>query len=184
MFKPLPKDFFLSKFGLQVRLVTEEDTDFILSLRTDEELAKNIHHTDNDINKHLAWFKKYKQREAEGRDYYFIYFKNGKPIGVNRIYNIHEYYGTPGSWLCCRDNSPSDSLATYFLGREIYFQILGLDLLVYDVRKANKKVWTMHKLLGAKLIGESEIDYYFSMNKVDYYAHRDKVLKMLNININ
>lgn len=181
MFKPLPKDFLFSAFGLDVRLATEQDTDFILSLRTNETLTKNIHHTDNDVSKQLAWFRKYKQREQEGRDYYFIYLKDNQPIGMNRIYNIFEYYGTPGSWLCNPKNDPKDSLATYFLGREIYFKILGLDLLVYDVRKANKKVWTMHKMLGAKLIGESDIDYYFSMNKTDYYARRDKILKMLDI---
>jgi len=171
-------------FGLDVRLVREEDAEFILSLRTDERLTKNIHRTENDLSKHLEWFRKYKIREQEGRDYYFIYLKNGKPIGLNRIYNIHEYYGTPGSWLCRSDNDSNVSLATYFFAREIQFQMLGLDLLVYDVRKANKKVWKMHKMLGAIQVGESDIDYYFTMNKADYYAKRDIVLKMLGLDIN
>lgn len=182
MLKRLPEDFHAHMYGLDVRLVKAEDASFILSLRTDEELTKNIHHTDNDINKHLEWFAKYKQRESEGRDYYFIYFKDGEPVGVNRIYNIHEYYGTPGSWLCKRDNDAVTSLSTYFFAREIQFQIMGLDLIVFDVRKANKKVWKMHKLLGAQKIGESDIDFYFAMNKENYYLHRDKVLKSLGIN--
>nr|WP_297230945.1 hypothetical protein [uncultured Prevotella sp.] len=183
MFKPLPPNFHAHMFGLDVRLATAEDAEFILSLRTDENLSKNIHGTENDLHKHLLWFAKYKEREAEGRDYYFIYFKGGKPVGVNRTYNIYEYYGTPGSWICKRDNDPNVSLATYFFAREIQFQILQLDLLVYDVRKANKKVWKMHKLLGAKNVGESEIDYYFTMNKTDYYQNRDKVLRTLGIEI-
>ena len=183
MFKPIPENFCAHMFGLDARLVREEDAEFILSLRTDKELTKNIHSTDNDISKHLKWFVEYKKREKEGRDYYFIYFKDGKPIGLNRTYNIYEYYGTPGSWLCCRDNDPNVSLATYFFAREIQFQYLGLDLLVYDVRKANKKVWKMHKLLGAQQVGESEIDYYFVMNKDVYYSRRDKVLSSLGIKI-
>jgi hypothetical protein len=56
-----------------------------------------------------------------------------------------------------------------------------LDLLVYDVRKANKQVWKMHKMLGAQLIGESEIDYYFAMSKDNYMKKKDFVLKMLGI---
>ena len=183
MFKPISEDFEVHMFGLDVRLVRPEDTEFILSLRTDEVLTRNIHSTDNDAAKHLEWFARYKDREKEGRDYYFIYFKEGKPIGVNRIYNIYEYYGTPGSWLCCRDNEPNVSLATYFFAREIQFQYLGLDILIYDVRKANKKVWKMHKMLGAIQVGESEIDYYFTMNKENYYAKRDKVLKTLGLSI-
>ena len=182
MLKRLPEDFHASMYGLETRLVRAEDAEFILSLRTDENLAKNIHSTENDINKHLEWFAKYKVRESEGRDYYFIYFKGGKRVGVNRIYNIHEYYGTPGSWLCCRDNDPNVSLATYFFAREIQFKMMELDLLVYDVRKANKKVWKMHKMLGAQLVGESDIDYYFVMSKENYYQKRDKVLKTLGIN--
>jgi hypothetical protein len=181
MLHKIDSDFSFEAFGLNVRLVNEEDTDFILSLRTNTELSKYIHQTENDRQKQLEWFREYKKREAEGRDYYFIYFKNDKPIGVNRIYNIYEYYGTPGSWLCSPDNDPIDSMSTYFCAREIYYNVLMLDLLVYDVRKANKQVWKMHKMLGAQLIGESEIYYYFAMSKDNYMKKKDFVLKMLGI---
>lgn len=180
MFKPLPQDFQMEMYGLTVRLVKEEDADFILQLRTDPEKSKFIHHTDSDIAKHLEWFKKYKIRESEGRDYYFIYLKDGKPVGVNRIYNIHEYYGTPGSWICSKDNDLETTMATSILLREIAFNKLGLDLMIFDVRKGNKKVWRMHKMWGSLQIGESEIDYFFSLSKESFLRTLPKMKEMFN----
>lgn len=185
MNKLLPQDFYLEQYGLSVRLVTENDTDFIMSLRTDEQKSRYIHKTENDVQKHLEWFKKYKIRESEGRDYYFIYFdKDNKPVGLNRIYNIYDYYGTPGSWLCPNSNKPETTIATYFIGKNIAFEILGLDLLVFDVRKQNKSVWKLHQSLGAQKIGESDIDYYYSMSKDDYMKLRDKYSKLFKLSDN
>ena len=181
MIKNLPLDFSMEKYGLRVRLATEADTDFILSLRSDKELTKFIHQTDNDVQKHLEWFKNYRIRETEGRDYYFIYFKDGKPIGLNRTYNIFEYYGTIGSWLCSPKNEIEVSLATHFFLHDIIFEIIGLDFTVFDVRKGNKHVWKLHKQTGAKQIGESEIDYYYVTTKDEYLKRRDNLLEILNL---
>lgn len=181
MFKPLPLNFQMSRYGLTVRLVTEEDTDFILSLRTDKDLTKFIHPTEASKDKQLEWFAKYRVREAEGRDYYFIYFKDNKPIGLNRVYNIFEYYGTSGSWLCCRDNRFEDSMATYFFEHDIMFEIMGLDMLVFDVRKANKQVWKLHKSVGALQVGESDIDFYFVLTKEAYEKNKIKKLQLLGL---
>lgn len=181
MFRPLSENFTLERYGLTVRLANEHDTDYIMSLRTDKELTKFIHPTEDDLNKHLEWFKKYKIREAEGRDYYFIYLKDGKPVGVNRVYNIFEYYGTPGSWICSPGNDVEVSMATNFILNDIIFEYLNLDLMIFDVRKANKKVWKLHKQCGAKVIGESEIDYYFATTKKDYFERRDALLEFLNL---
>lgn len=171
----------MERYGLKVRLATEQDTDFIMSLRTNKELTKFIHKTENDVQKHLSWFGKYKEREAEARDYYFIYYKEGKPIGLNRIYNVFEYYGTIGSWLCSPDNETEVSLATHFFLHDIIFEVMNLDFTVFDVRKANKHVWKLHKQTGAQNVGESEIDYYFVTTKKDYYEQRDQLLEFLNL---
>jgi len=181
MLKPLPEDFTLERYGLTVRFATEGDTDFIMSLRTDKELTKHIHQTDNDINKHLEWFRKYKIRESEARDYYFIYLKDGKPVGLNRIYNVFEYYGTIGSWICSPDNEIEVSMATNFLLMDIIFEYMNLDFTVFDVRKVNKHVWKLHKQCGAKQVGESDIDYYFVTTKQDYFSKRDALLELLKL---
>lgn len=181
MLNPLPQDFSMEKYGLKVRLATEADTDYIMSLRTDKELTKFIHQTENDVQKHLEWFRKYKQREAEARDYYFIYFKDDKPVGLNRIYNVFEYYGTIGSWLCSPDNEVEVSIATHLFLHDVIFEVMGLDFTVFDVRKGNKHVWKLHKQTGAQLVGESDIDYYFVTTKTEYLKRRDTLIDILNI---
>lgn len=181
MMQRLSPDFSMSKYGLNVRLVSEADSEFILSLRTDKNLAKFIHQTENNLQKQLEWFKNYRIREAEGRDYYFIYFKDNKPVGLNRIYNVFEYYGTIGSWLCSPDNEIEVSLATHFFLHDIVFEEIGLDFTVFDVRKGNKHVWKLHKQTGAQQIGESEIDYYFVTTKTEYLKRRDNLLEILNL---
>jgi len=177
----LPDFFSAERYGLTVRLVNNDDANYILNLRTNKELTKFIHQTDNDIEKHLQWMNKYKKREKEGRDYYFIYFKDDKPVGVNRIYNIYEYYGTIGSWICSPTNDTETSMATYFFMLDILFEYLMLDLSIFDVRKKNTHVWKLHKMAGAINVGESELDYYFIINKENYYSKRNNLLSILNI---
>lgn len=180
----LSSEFTFERFGLRVRLVNELDTDFILSLRTNKSLSRFLHQTENDREKQIEWLQIYKQREEEGRDYYFIYFYKDKPVGVNRIYNIFDYYGTIGSWICAPDNYPEISMATYILMFDILFEFLQLNLTVFDVRKENKPVWKLHKRLGALNIGESDIDYYFSIDKNTYYNHRNQFITLLNLSEN
>ena len=82
----LPSSFEITRYGIYGRLVTEEDVDFILSLRTNKELTKFIHPTDKSHEKQIQWIRDYKIREQEGREYYFIYFYKGEPVGLNRVY--------------------------------------------------------------------------------------------------
>ena len=178
----LPSDFHGEKYGLTYRLVNESDAEYILSLRTDTWHTRFIHSTDNDLAKQIEWIRSYKQREREGREYYFIYFLNGKPIGVNRVYNIFEYYGTIGSWICNPDNEPETSLKTNVLLYDLIFEHVKLDITLFDVRKANKHVWKLHKMFGAEQVGESEIDYYFTLFKDNYLNKRENVLSMFNLN--
>ncbi len=170
--KKLNNNFSMSRYGISVRLVEESDADFILSLRTDTYLTRFIHSTDNDLEKQIDWIKKYKEREEEGREYYFIYSKDGDPMVLSRAYNIFEYYCTAGSWLCKPNNDPKASLATYLLMHDVIFQNIGLDLTIFDVRKDNKKVWKLHESFGAMRIGESDIDFYFSLFKDNYFEKK------------
>ena len=176
--KKLPPNFKYCKYGIEARLCVESDAEFILSIRTDAHHTRFIHSTENDLNKQIEWIRRYKDREAEGREYYFIYTKNGVPFGMSRVYNIYEYYGTSGSWLCKPNNDPKDSLATYLMMHDVMFGDMGLDLLIFDVRRENKKVWRMHESFGANRIGESGLDFYFSLFKDTYFQKRDKYSEM------
>lgn len=172
--KKLNSDFHLDRYGIGTRLVVESDAEFILSLRTDTYHTRFIHPTDNNLEKQIEWIRRYKDRENEGREYYFIYTKDGEPMGLSRAYNIFEYYCTSGSWLCKPKNDPKDSFATYLIMHDVMFQDLELDLAIFDVRKENKKVWRLHESFGAMRIGESDIDYYFSLFKNDYFEKKKK----------
>lgn len=178
----LPSNFETTGMGLTIRLVDERDVDYILSIRTNKFLTRFIHQTSDDRETQIEWIRKYKQRESEGREYYFIYLLDGKPVGVNRIYNIFEYYGTIGSWICNPDNEAEISLKTYILMFDMLFDQIKLDITIFDVRKVNKHVWKLHKLLGALSVGESEIDYYFTLDKSTYYKNRDIIISLYNLN--
>ena len=170
--KKLSKSFSLARYGIDARLVEESDAEFILSLRTDTYHTRFIHSTENNLEKQIEWIKRYKEREKEGREYYFVYSKEGEQMGLSRVYNIFEYYGTSGSWLCKPNNDPQSSLATYLLMHDIMFQDIELNLSIFDVRKENKKVWRLHESFGAMRIGESDIDYYFSLFKDNYFEKK------------
>ena len=87
MVNKLPLGFKMNKYGIDVRFVEESDAEFILSLRTDPKLSRYLHATDNDVEKQRQWIRKYKEREAHGKEYYFMYIKNENKLGVSRIYN-------------------------------------------------------------------------------------------------
>lgn len=175
----LPENFTIERYGLNVRLVEEKDAGFILSLRTNPKLSRYIHNTDDSLDKQREWIREYKKREFEGKDYYFIYYYGGKPIGVNRIYDIHDRWATGGSWVCIPGCDPQQSIATSMILREIMFEILNLEEDRFDVRKGNRMVIKAHKMFGAHVTGESDEDYYFSLSKNSYFNNRQRFIEML-----
>jgi len=177
----LPQNFGLDKYGLNVRLVNEDDADFIVKLRTNPRLSKFIHATDNDIEKQKQWIRNYKLREKDGIEYYFVYLYNGERIGVNRIYSIHDMYATGGSWVCKPDINVEQSISTMLIERDILFEILNLNEDKFDVRKGNTHVIKMHKMLGACINSEDDLNYYFRLDKDTYLKNRSKLIRLLNL---
>lgn len=177
----LPSDFHITKYGIDVRLVNEEDTNFILSLRADKWLTRFIHQTDNDEQKQREWLRKYKKRESEGTEYYFIYSKGGVPFGLNRIYDIQNGSCTSGSWLCVPGTQVADSISTALINRDIMFGILGLKEDNFDVRKGNKKVQKFHVMTGSVKTGETELDILYRATPESHEKGKQKIMKLLNI---
>ena len=175
----LPPDFKYSKYNLSVRFVKEEDTDFILQLRTDEKISKYLHQVKSDAQEQKEWIKKYKKREEEGSDYYFIYYDGDSPIGVNRIYNISDTCATSGSWICKPEVDFEKKIYTLIIVREIIFDFLGKQEDCFDVRKKNKTVVGIQKMFGSKIVSENDIDYFFNLKKEDFYLNKEKILALL-----
>lgn len=176
--KKIPSDFTYSKYGLTVRLVREEDAAFIVKLRTNKRLSRFIHETDDDIEKQKEWIRKYKQRETEGKDYYFIYFSGVRPVGVNRIYNITEESSTGGSWVCSEDAKMEESLATNFISTEIR-EMFEIPIGPYTVSKGNTQVLKFHLRMGAEIISDNDEEYILSRNAEKYNEMKEKYIKML-----
>ena len=51
------------KYDIELSLVTEEDAQFILDLRTDASKSRFISKTDYNIDVQKNWIKEYKKRE-------------------------------------------------------------------------------------------------------------------------
>ena len=75
----LPENFELDRYGLHVRLVREEDAEFIVKLRTNEHNSRYIHDTVADVEQQKVWLRAYKQRELEGKEYYLL------PVGGIKV---------------------------------------------------------------------------------------------------
>lgn len=160
----LPENFKITKYGVTVRLVTEDDAEFITRLRSDERLGRFIHASNGDVEAQKKWVTEYKKRENEGIEYYFIFLRDGIPYGLERIYNIdwtHLSF-TTGSWICEKGTNIDDAFLTSLITNEIAYDLLGLKINIYDVRKENKHVLNFHrKIMCALQYAETELDYLF-----------------------
>lgn len=160
--KKLPEKFELDRYGLHCRLVREDDAEFILNLRLTQ--GRFVHVTDADISKQIEWMRNYKKREREGVDFYFMFLLEGERMGVHRIYNVNweRLSFTGGSWFC-KPGTPMQYVAlTSYLTDEIAFDILGLKINLFDVRKGNKKVLRFHRDIACAIeYGETDLDYLF-----------------------
>ena len=175
---------FEQRYGIQVRLVEETDAEFILKLRTDPQLSRFIHATVDSVEKQRDWIIEYKKRESAGKDYYFLYAKDGAPFGVNRIYDIQSDRATDGSWVCKKGlpfDLPVLSLIILF---EILFEQLQFDCCYSDIRKQNKKVIKLNLMFGAEQISEDDLNYYYVLRKEYFYKKRENILKLLNPSMN
>lgn len=162
--KLLPADFQITRYGVTARLVTEADAEFITQLRSDKRLGRYIHSSDGDVEKQIQWTREYKKREAEGLDYYFIFSKEGIDYGLCRIYNIDWIHlsFTSGSWLTKKGTLMEDAMYISLILDEISYDILGLIINLYDVRKGNKQVLMFHRKIRCSIeYAETDEDVLF-----------------------
>ena len=74
--------------GVLMRLVEKSDAKFIVDLRTDEKLGKNLSKTSSSLDDQVNWIEDYKKRESRQKEFYFIFEDlNHKPWGTVRLYS-------------------------------------------------------------------------------------------------
>ncbi len=145
VYNDIIKGYFIS-----LRSVEENDAEKILKWRTDENISKYLHKTDNDIKKQREWIKE--QRAREG-DYYFMIInsKTNEAVGTIGLYNIdrEKNEGEFGRWICF---SPLYSLDSAILIYEFGFEILNLQRIITRTVNNNLPVINFHKRFGANFV--------------------------------
>lgn len=177
----LPSNFSFKKYGFTVRLVNEDDSKFIIELRTRPEVGEFLHSTSSSIKEQQEWIRDYKKREQAGLEYYFVYEKNDIPFGVNRVYNINKGEGTTGSWICAPNTNPIDTLATAVLLYDIVFDEIRLSRALFNTNKDNKSALKVNNAIGGDYLYENDTDIFFELRHEKYHTLHDKLLKMWHL---
>ena len=84
-----------------------------------------------------------------------------------------------GSWLMIDGVSPAESFESDWLLRMYGFDVLGFKRIHFDVRKGNKKVIAYHKMVGARITGETELDWLWEITREEYVAKAKLLLEAL-----
>lgn len=158
---------------VNLREVTLNDAEFILSLRCDENKSKFLHKTEYNLENQIAYIKKYFEKTDEW--YFIIENKSGKRIGTYRIYDIQGDSFCIGSWLMIDGVSPAESFESDYILRMYGFDVLGFKKIHFDVRKGNKKVIAYHKMVGARITGETELDWLWEITRDEYVEKARKL---------
>lgn len=175
----LNSDFELDRYGLHARLVIEDDAEFIVNIRHQTRVKDFLHQTSSDIEMQKRWIREYKKREANGEEYYFIFFKNNIPVGVGRTMSFNEIYCNSGSWVCSPSADLESVIATNLITNDVVFEILKKKVCLFEVAKSNKSVWRFHENKGAKRYYESDTHYFYTLTYEDYSPKRDIILNLL-----
>jgi len=153
-----------------------DDAEFILKLRTDERKAKHLSYTPSDLDKQVDWLKRY---EASSDQVYFIICDmEGHRLGTVRLYDQRGDSFCWGSWIL-KDEAPKSSAIESALLVYQFALALGFQRSHFDVRKLNQSVWKFHERFGAVRIGETELDYLYTISKAEILASLGRYRKYL-----
>ena len=173
--------FPITQYGLNFRLVVEDDAEFIVALRTHEKLARYISYTDNSVENQINWIKNYKHRETKGEEYYILFEdENHVKLGVVRIYNIKDDSFTAGSWLIGLEADELAGLKSDLFILAFSFDELKLKKCYIDIRKDNKKLVRYHNMFF-KQINEDEYNIYLVMDIEGYKKKTKYLTSILNL---
>lgn len=166
---------------VNLREVTVDDAEFILSLRCDPKKSRYLNPTEYNIPKQQEYIRNYLKKDDEW--YFIVENKNHKPLGTERIYGVKGNQFTSGSWLMIDDVQLEEVMEGGFLLRNYAFNVLGFEKDYFDVRKDNKKVVRHHKSYGAKIVGESDIDYFFEYYKEQFNQTVENTKRILEYEV-
>lgn len=173
----------ISKCGIILRLVEENDAEFILSLRTNVQLNRYISTTSDDIADQKKWIKNYKIIEFAGLEFYFIAEDlNGNRYGTIRLYNFDENSFEIGSWLFLPKSPLGMAVKAQFIAIETGFKELKKEYCRLEIRKENEAVLRYMKGFKTTLVREDDLNYYYTLTEENFYFRKKKISFLLKSN--
>ena len=163
-----------------LRLADVADAPFILRLRLDGELNRHLSPVEDDLAKQEEWLRRYKRREAEGTEYYFVIeAPTGTPCGTVRLYDFRGESFSWGSWIVRPGSPTTAALESALLVYDHGFGPLGFTRSHFEVRKENARVVAFHQRFGARVVSEDAHNFYFDFTADDYAKIRPRYARLV-----
>ena len=167
-----------------LRLATEKDADFILSLRLDPKRNAHISSTSSSLSDQRRWLLDYEARFEDGAEAYFIIMNTGEDVGTVRIY---DYLPTDsfcwGSWIIKPGTSERVAFSTPILIYDLGFRCLDFANAHFDIRSENVSEWKFEEMMGADLITADEVNRTYTYSRAKYALARERLAKLAGLSI-
>lgn len=167
--------------SVEIRLVKTEDAPFIVDLRNNSRLGRYLSKISPNISEQEKWIIAYKEREALKKEFYYLISENGIKRGLYRLYNINRYSFTIGSWLFTKCEMLYLPIFIDIIISDFGFDVLGIPILLFDVRKENKKVIHYHLLKRPLIYNEDNMNLYCLLKRDKWEESKADVVKFFNI---
>lgn len=165
----------LVKKNINLRLVSLDDAEFIVKLRSDERKNKYLNKADTNTEKQKEWLKLYKEREKLRQEFYFVIkAKDETKLGLVRLYDFKGDSFCWGSFIIVDEAPFYVAIETVLAVYDFAFYELNFKQSHFDVRKQNKQVVDFHKRFGALIVGEDEQNYYFNISLKEYEKNKKR----------
>ena len=148
--------------------LTEDDTDFIIGLRTNQNLnalsGKSL-----SPKEHLSWLKKYYQKD---NDFYWVVreIKSNERIGTAALFDIDNRSRKAESGrTIILDDYRFLAFDVFFTRMKFAFDNLNLNKVYAKVRLSEQKIINYDKKLGYKVDGILREDWWDGEKFIDFY---------------
>lgn len=161
---------------LRFRDARVNDAAFILSLRTDAEKSRYLSKVTGELLEQQTWLRRYAQ--ADDQAYFIIEFE-GESIGTVRLYDPQGHSFCWGSWLLKAGSPSHAAIESALMVYSYALDHLGFTGAHFDVRKGNARVWQFHERFGAQRVAETELDFFYQLDREAIAASRKRYLRFL-----
>ncbi|MFT4121343.1 GNAT family N-acetyltransferase [Bradyrhizobium sp.] len=164
------------KYKTHFRMAEPDDAEFIFSLRADDELSRHLNKGADDVVAQRQWLERYKERERDGLEFYFVIAHDRVPHGVVRMYDFREIDGRSsfcwGSWIIPPPKVSGLATVSAVMVYELGFDALGFEACHFDVRQFNGSVLAFHLRAGATFTHQEGEDLHFRFTPENALAFR------------